>query len=109
MQIHELNPFAGVPGSSDFLAIDNGSETTKIPLAEMSALVVTFSAFSSLPRTLNNSAITSDMVAIGHELSNPSAQTGDWTVTTSNGSVQVSGDMAEDSSTTLKLYLMHSR
>lgn len=31
MQIHELNTYAGTPGSSDYLAIDDGSETTKVP------------------------------------------------------------------------------
>ena len=30
MQIHELNNFAGTPGDSNFLAIDNGSDTGKI-------------------------------------------------------------------------------
>lgn len=30
MQIHELNTFAGTPGSSNFLPIDNGSDTGKI-------------------------------------------------------------------------------
>ena len=107
MQIHELNSFSGAPGASDYLAIDDGSETTKIPMAEMAALVVTFASFSSLPVTLSNSSITADMVAVKGELSDPSAQTGDWTVTTSNGSVQVSGSIS--GSTTLKLYLIHSR
>ncbi len=109
MQIHELNSFAGAPGSTDYLAIDDGSETSKIPMNEMSALVVPFSSFSSLPQSKSNAAITSDMIAVGWELSNPAAQAGDWTITTSNGSVQVSGDMAASSSTTLKLYLMHAR
>ena len=31
MQIHELNTFTGDPGSGDFLAIDDGSTTKKIP------------------------------------------------------------------------------
>ena len=30
MQIHELNTFSGTPGSGDYLAIDNGTETAKI-------------------------------------------------------------------------------
>ena len=30
MQIHELNNFAGTPTSSDYLAIDNSTTTTKI-------------------------------------------------------------------------------
>ena len=31
MQIHELNQFSGTPGSGDYLAIDNGTETMKVP------------------------------------------------------------------------------
>lgn len=31
MQIHELNSFSGTPSSSDYLAIDDGSETSKVP------------------------------------------------------------------------------
>lgn len=30
MQIHELNNFVGTPSSSDYLAIDNSTTTTKI-------------------------------------------------------------------------------
>ena len=107
MQIHELNTFAGAPGNTDYLPIDDGEETTKIPLNEMSVLPITFSSFSSLPQTISNAAITSDMVVVASEIGNPSAQTGDWTVTTSNGAVQVSGSIG--GTTTLKLYLMHAR
>lgn len=35
MQIHELNTFTGFPGATDYLAIDNGSETTKIGAANI--------------------------------------------------------------------------
>ena len=149
MQIHELNSFVGTPGAGDYLAIDDGSETTKVEasnlgvttqmtqaeatagtvtdprvvtpavfkasvesLAETVAelrevLVVEFSSFSSLPLTKTNSNITSDMVVVKSLLGNPSAQTGDWTVTTSNGYVSVAGDIS--GSTTLTLYLMKSR
>lgn len=31
MQIHELNSFQGTPGSGDYLAIDDGTETMKVP------------------------------------------------------------------------------
>ena len=149
MQIHELNSFVGTPGAGDYLAIDDGSETTKVEasnlgvttqmtqaeatagtvtdprvvtpavfkasvesLAETVAelrevLVVEFSSFSSLPLTKTNSNITSDMVVVNSLLGTPSAQTGDWTVTTSNGYVSVAGDIS--GSTTLTLYLMKSR
>lgn len=149
MQIHELNTFVGTPSATDYLAIDDGSETNKVPatalgvstqmtqaeaeagavtdprvvspavfkssvdaLAETVAetrevLVIEFSSFSSLPQSKSNSNITSDMVVINSVLGTPSAQTGDWTVTTSDGSVSVSGDIS--GSTTLTLYLMKSR
>ena len=35
MQIHELNQFSGTPGSGDYLAIDNGTETMKVPANEV--------------------------------------------------------------------------
>lgn len=123
MQIHELNQFSGTPSTGDWLAIDDGDETTKVemesavtniatPIAEAKAhlvkcLVLSRAAFSSLPITITNSAITSDMVVVNSELGTPSAQTGDWTVTTSNGSLTVAGSIS--GSTTLKLYLMPSR
>ena len=35
MQIHELNQFSGTPGDGDYLAIDNGTETMKVPANEV--------------------------------------------------------------------------
>ena len=144
MQIHELNTFTGTPGQTDYLAIDSGQETCKIPagnlgvtqnmtVAEATAgsvteprvvqpsvfksavesladvLVVNISSFSSLPKTYTNSNITSDMVVLKAELGTQASQTADWTVTTSNGSLQITGTSAISGSTTLKLYLMKSR
>ena len=31
MQIHELNTFVGTPSATDYLAIDDGAETSKVP------------------------------------------------------------------------------
>lgn len=67
-------------------------------------LTVTSSSFSSLPQTISNSNITADHVVINSVLSNPSAQTGDWTVTTTSGSLTISGTIS--GSTTITLYLM---
>ena len=142
MEIHELNTFTGTPGQTDYLAIDSGQETCKIPagnlgvtdnmtLAEAKAgtetgsrviqpsvfkqavselsdiLIVSVPSFSSLPKTVSNSNVTSDMVVIKAELGTPSAQTSDWDVTTSNGSLGITGTIS--GSTTLKLYLAKSR
>lgn len=66
-------------------------------------LVIDVASFSSLPQTVSNSAITANHVCVKAELGTPSAQTGDWTVTTSAGSLTLSGLIS--GSTTAKLYL----
>lgn len=35
MQIHELNSFVGTPSSTDYLAIDDGDTTTKVPATDL--------------------------------------------------------------------------
>ena len=118
MQIHELNSFTGTPGAGDYLVVDDGLETKKLDSTALATiadnvatlhdvLVVTKMAFTSLPQTITNSNITSDMVVVNSILGSPAAQTGDWTVTTSDGSLTVSGSIS--GSTTLTLYLAKSR
>ena len=141
MQIHELDTYTGTPSETDFMAVDDGTETFKIPLPNVgvstqmtiaeaeagtetaprviapavlnsfvtkeSVLVVDVASFSSLPQTVTNANITEDMVVVNSVLGAPSAQTSDWTVTTSNGSATVAGSIS--GSTTLTLYLMKSR
>ena len=109
IQIHELNSYSGAPSSSDVFAIDNGTETLKLPanVIAQPVLKLTRASFSALPITITNSAITSDMVVVNSELGTPSAQTGYWTITTSNGSLTVAGSIS--GSTTLTLYLARSR
>lgn len=117
MQIHELDTYTGTPSDSDFLAVDDGTETFKVPMTSVGVsqkmvdvlptLVVEVSSFSSLPQTVTNANITSDMVVVNSVLGTPSAQTGDWTVTTANGSLTIAGNIS--GSTTLTLYLMKSR
>lgn len=145
MQIHELDTYIGTPSDSDFLAVDDGTETFKIPLpsvgvstemtleeattgaetaprviapsvlnsyvsSEVGAvicLVVTISDFSALPQVAFNENITDDMVVVNSVLTNPSAQTGDWTATTAEGSVTITG--AISGTTSLTLYLIKSR
>lgn len=76
--------------------------------SELKCLVLSKAAFSSLPQTFTDSRITTDMVCLKAELSTPSAQTGDWTVNTDTaGQAVVSGSIS--GSTTLKIYLVHSR
>lgn len=75
----------------------------KPDIDSLKVLVVTLSAFSSLPATFYETAVTADHVCIKAELSTPSAQTGDWTVTTSAGELTISGSIS--GSTTATLYL----
>lgn len=85
-------------------AVASAVSTAKTEVVnELKVLVITSSSFSSLPQTLTNSSITADHVVVNSVLSNPSAQTGDWTVTTTSGSLSISGSIS--GSTTLTLYL----
>ena len=62
---------------------------------------------SNLSTSVTDSRITSDMVVINSVLSNPSAQTGDWTVTTGTGTLTVAGSIS--GTTNITLYLAKSR
>lgn len=77
-----------------------------IQLEEAKVLILSVTA-SSLPTTITDSAITSDMVVLKSILGNPAAQVGDLTVTTSAGSLTITGTLV--ASTTITLYLMRSR
>ena len=145
MQIHEFDTYIGTPSETDFMAVDDGTETFKIPLPNvgvstqmtleeaeagtgtaprvitpavlnsfveskvdvMPTLVIEVASFSSLPQIVTDERITADMVVVNSALGTPSAQTGDWTVTTANGSATITGSIS--GSTTLTLYLMKSR
>jgi hypothetical protein len=80
---------------------------TKVSKTEV--LIINVSSFSSLPQTVSNANIESDMVVVNSVLGTPSVQTADWTVTTSTGSLTIKGTSAISGSTTATLYLMKSR
>lgn len=82
-------------------------EPTARKVSALPALVISCGTISSLPTTITNTSIEADMVVVNSELGTPSAQTGDWTVTTSTGSLTISGTISGN--TTVKLYLMKSR
>jgi hypothetical protein len=91
--------------ASDFVrVVTSGGASRKVLAKEMKCLVLTSSSFSALPQTITDSGITADHVVINSVLSNPAAQTGDWTVTTSAGSLSIAGNIS--GSTTITLYLM---
>lgn len=79
------------------------STVSGIISADPKIVKVSFSSFSTLPQSKNNAAITANHELIGYTLGTPAAQTGNWTVTTSAGSVSVSGSIS--GSTTLTLIL----
>lgn len=71
----------------------------------MGVIEVSASSVSSLPATITNARILARHVCVKAVLSNPSAQTADWTVTTSAGSAVISGTSAISGTTDVTLYL----
>lgn len=71
--------------------------------SQTSILRVSKTSVSSLPVTISDSNITTDHVVLESVLSNPVAQTGDWTVTTSSGSAQITGSISGTTDITLTL------
>ena len=93
-----------VPGRQHFNFYNNGSwsgwrEATN-------PLRVTTPSFSSLPQTFYAAGINANHVVSNNQiiLSNPSAQTGDWTITTGTGYITISGSIS--GSTTAKMDLI---
>ena len=87
--------------------VQNMVEVRNITTSANGVIVVTTNSFNSLPQTVSNNNITENHVVVNSVLSNPSAQTSDWTVVTSNASLQVTGTIS--GSTTLTLYLAKQR
>ena len=104
------NTSSGLSATNMQAAIDEVkgiTATNANAIAKCEVLKIEIASFSSLPQTVSNANIESDMVCIHSELGTPSAQTSDWTVTTYSGSAVISGTIS--GSTTLTLYLMKSR
>lgn len=74
------------------------TEVAKIGVIEVSA-----SSVSSLPVTILNAGITEDHICVESVLSVPGAQTADWTVTTTAGSVTIDGTDAISGTTDITL------
>lgn len=79
------------------------SLTSRVEQLERNDILVSISSFSSLPQTVNSNLITANHRVYSYTLGNPSVQTGDWTVETANGSLNVTGTIS--GSTTLELIL----
>lgn len=108
-------PFDGTGSTaSEIIATDHETVQTHLDTIESDIgtvktsltnkdLVIDFASFSSLPVTKSDSRITADHYLSMYTLGTPAAQSDDWTVTTSNGSVTVAGTIS--GSTTLRLLL----
>lgn len=96
-------------GTTDKTSAVNAINEVNTKVSKTEVLIINVASFSSLPQTVSNANIEDDMVVVNSVLGNPSAQTADWTVTTSNGSLTISGTSAISGSTTATLYLMKSR
>ena len=81
--------------------------TPKVLHEFATVLVLDIASFSALPHTVSDDGINASMICIKAELGTPSAQTSDWTVDTSDGSLQITGTIS--GSTTAKLYLINER
>lgn len=102
--ITELDTFTGNPSSSTYLPIDNGSATYKIDARTLAGAVeIYIASMTELPQTVSNSKITANMKVLQSVLSNPSAQVDDWTVTTSAGSLTITGTISGTCSITMYL------
>lgn len=97
-----LVPPAEIGDETKFLK--GNSEWTDLPKDGI-PLKVSKSSINSLPALISNASITSEMECKPGDiyLSNPAAQTGDWTVTTSNGSATISGSISGTTDVTLWL------
>lgn len=74
---------------------------------EARPLQISLGTFSSLPISVDDDRIVAEHIVKPSDclLSNPSAQTGDWTVTTTDGRVSVSGSIGGSTSATIWLVI----
>ncbi len=76
-------------------------------IEEARPLQINLGTVSSLPVTVTDERITADHICKPADclLSNPSAQTSDWTVTTQDGSVTISGSISGSTTATIWLVI----
>ena len=76
-------------------------------IGDGTVMVISVPSISSLPQTINDSRIMASHIAVNAVLSNPAAQESDWTVTTEDGSMTISGSIS--GSTSADIYLAVGR
>lgn len=85
--------------TTDYIKIDATNDTIETWASDFTfkgsslSVMLRSYAFSSLPVTITDSHIKSYHYVARCELSNPAAQTSDWTITTSNGSLTIAGSI----------------
>ena len=85
--------------SDCYIRVDNDDKTIKTYASDFTyqacslSIMLRSSSFNSLPVTITDSHIKSYHYVARCELSNPTAQTSDWTITTSNGSLTIAGSI----------------
>lgn len=79
------------------------SDTVVEQLEELKPLDIPTFSVSSLPKTVSNAKIKENMKIDTYYLSNPSAQIGEWQVSSSNGSLTITGSINGTTNVTLSL------
>lgn len=88
-------------------AVNNALERMNEVYEFSKVLILSATNVSSLPLTINNAAITSDMVCIEAVFTNPYAVATNWAVDSYDGKVIVSGTIS--GSTDVQLHMLRSR
>lgn len=86
-------------------AADYNTEWSSFSLADFMIMRITLSSVSSLPYTDQFPGITADHKVINSVLSNPDAQTSDWTVTTSVDELTINGTISGSTDIILDLMI----
>ena len=99
---------------SDSTTVSTAISNVNTAVGKVETLIITVTGIvktnnSVFTEHVTDSNIESDMVCINSVFSNPTAQGSDWSVSTSNGSLDISGTFKGSSATDLTLYLMKSR
>lgn len=85
------------------LVTSGGVNTAIANAVAAEIIVVTISGYNGTQTTYSAQGVTANHVVLNSTLSNPTAQTGNWTVTTAADSITISGNV--NGTTNIVLYL----
>ena len=101
-----VRPVDSAPTALSTNLITSGGVNTAIANAVAAEiLVVTISGFNGTQTTYTAAGVTANHIVLNSVLSNPAAQTGNWTVTTAANSITISGNVSGTTNITLYLGL----